>query len=92
MISASDITDPNWVGDIARSATGDWGDWGVVLQPGPATNTLGRSGFFLHGGKSPGSAGCIDIGGGMFGDTETDQVLEALKADADGTIPLEVVR
>ena len=30
------------------------------------TNTHGRSGFFLHGGRIPGSAGCIDVGSGEF--------------------------
>ena len=25
------------------------------------TNTYGRNGFSIHGGKSPGSAGCIDL-------------------------------
>jgi hypothetical protein len=28
----------------------------------PETQTHGRSGFFVHGGDTPGSAGCIDVG------------------------------
>lgn len=49
--------------------TGDWGSGRVHLRPisgtlkkGPCGNTKNRSGFFLHGGILPGSAGCIDIG------------------------------
>ena len=49
--------------------TGDWGSGRVHLIPVSSTikksscgNTKGRSGFFLHGGILPGSAGCIDIG------------------------------
>ena len=49
--------------------TGDWGSGRVHLHPvsgtlkkGPCGNTKKRSGFFLHGGILPGSAGCIDIG------------------------------
>jgi hypothetical protein len=38
--------------------------WGAVRAPLTAedgTNTFGRGGFFLHGGKYPGSQGCIDV-------------------------------
>ena len=42
-----------------------WGDWRVWLDPLPGTDTLGRSGFSIHGGAVPGSAGCIDLCGGM---------------------------
>ncbi len=44
-----------------------WSDWGnnrVTLTPAAGTDTKGRAGFFLHGGRSPGSAGCIDVGQG----------------------------
>lgn len=56
------------------------------------TNTLGRSGFFLHGGTIPGSAGCIDIGGGLLGSAETDRLLMGILADTDGKIPLTVIK
>lgn len=45
----------------------DWRDWGkyrVPMHPDGKTDTHGRSGFFLHGGKRPGSAGCVDVGCG----------------------------
>jgi len=47
-----------------RNLTGDWGNCRVVLHPFPSTNTYdrGREGFFLHGGVTPGSAGCLDSG------------------------------
>ena len=38
-----------------------WGSQRVFLNPGDGTNTYGRSGFSIHGGASPGSAGCIDL-------------------------------
>jgi len=41
---------------------GDWGDYRVRLYPNKETDSYGRTNFFLHGGKKPGSAGCIDIG------------------------------
>jgi RHS repeat-associated protein len=39
-----------------------WGRYRVPLEPDPTTNTHGRSGFYLHGGKTIGSMGCIDVG------------------------------
>lgn len=46
--------------------TDAWGDYSWPLFPYPATNTNDstgnpRSGFFVHGGLAPGSAGCIDL-------------------------------
>lgn len=38
-----------------------WGYQRVSIAPDPATNTYGRGGFFVHGGVTPGSAGCIDL-------------------------------
>ena len=45
----------------------DWGKYLVPLHPVDGTDTFGRSGFYLHGGILPGSAGCIDVGGGDSG-------------------------
>jgi hypothetical protein len=52
----------------------------------------GRDGFFLHGGRRFGSLGCIDVGGGKYGDARTNQLLLDLLADPDGIVPLAVVR
>ena len=39
---------------------GDWGDYNVPLEV--VKNNSTRSGFYLHGGFTKGSAGCIDAG------------------------------
>lgn len=38
-----------------------WGQHRVWLRPSAGTQTYGRSGFSIHGGDTPGSAGCIDL-------------------------------
>ena len=38
-----------------------WGSGKLRLFPDKSTNTKGRSNFTIHGGGSPGSAGCIKI-------------------------------
>ncbi|MBQ4070542.1 MAG: hypothetical protein IJD52_04200 [Alphaproteobacteria bacterium] len=38
-----------------------WGNSRVWLDPSKETNTYDRSGFSVHGGAEPGSAGCIDL-------------------------------
>lgn len=86
----NDLTNPGRIGDILRNFRGDWGDWRAPLTPSPGTQTFGRSGFFLHGGMFPGSAGCIDVGGGIFGNSQTDQLREDIMNDPDGQVPLVV--
>ena len=88
-IDTTQISDPNIFIDIARNMVrGDWGDWRVPIFADSGTNTHGRSGFFLHGGLFLGSAGCIDIGGGLFGDASTARLLRDLQADPDHLVPL----
>ncbi|MBF0135744.1 MAG: DUF2778 domain-containing protein [Magnetococcales bacterium] len=41
--------------------TGPWGRRRVWLKPAPGVETYNRSGFTIHGGSTPGSAGCIDL-------------------------------
>jgi len=38
-----------------------WGEYRTWLTPKNGTNTFDRSGFTIHGGTVPGSAGCIDL-------------------------------
>lgn len=38
-----------------------WGDYRWALKPKSGTKTHGRSSFYLHGGSTPGSIGCIDL-------------------------------
>jgi len=85
-----DFTDPGYVGDVLRNVRGDWGDWRVPVKAEPWNNANGRDGFFLHGGSLAGSAGCIDIGGGIHGDSTTDFVRDELRRDPDGIIEVNV--
>ncbi|MEZ5569926.1 MAG: DUF2778 domain-containing protein, partial [Halioglobus sp.] len=88
--NSSNLTDPNFIGDLARNLRGDWGDWRMPLLPNDGTNTFGRDGFFLHGGSGDGSAGCIDVGGGITGNSNTDRLRNDILNDPDGIIPLRV--
>ncbi len=87
-IRGKDLSDPNILGDIKRRFRGDWGDWRVRIYPSLGTQTYGRNNFFLHGGSSRGSAGCIDIGGGLSGN-ETTHLLRTLIV-AKENVSLEV--
>jgi RHS repeat-associated protein len=90
-INVAELSNPGVLGGIARTLrSGDWGDWRVPIHPRPRVNTYGRSGFFLHGGRWLGSAGCIDVGGGQNGNYWTDKLLRDLLADPDGIIPVIV--
>jgi hypothetical protein len=70
---------PQWL----RSWTGDWGNFRVNVTPMPGTETHGRSGFFVHGGDAPGSAGCIDVG-------DQDTVLFPQLRNLEGPVRLRV--
>jgi RHS repeat-associated protein len=77
--------DPSQIseGGFLRNLLGDWGKYRAPLTPDSSTNTYGRDGFFLHGGKKPGSAGCIDVGSG-------DKTLFPNLIGHDGPIPVTV--
>jgi hypothetical protein len=83
VMDPSKLTDPNYVKDVLRNLLGDWGDWRVELVPEDGTKTCNRKGFFMHGGRKPGSAGCIDIGGGLFGNEESDRLKNDILRDPD---------
>jgi len=89
-IDPNELTDPNTIDDMKRNFMGDWGDWRVPLVPDPETNTFGRDGFFLHGGMFRGSAGCIDVGGGLFGNDLTDRLRDDILNDPNGSVPVNV--
>jgi hypothetical protein len=42
-----------------------WGSHRITIHPFDTTHTFGRGGFFIHGGTTPGSAGCIDLTAGI---------------------------
>ena len=77
--------DPSQIseGGFLRNLLGDWGKYRLPLTPDSSTNTYGRDGFFLHGGKKPGSAGCIDVG-------SFDKTLFPNLMVHDGPIPVTV--
>jgi len=61
-LNPSEISHVTGLRYLARNLLhGDWGHYRVPLHPAPGTNTFGRDGFFLHGGRIWGSAGCIDV-------------------------------
>jgi len=74
----------------------NWGiisvvDWRAQIFPEFTTETYGRSGFYLHGGVFKGSAGCIGIGGGIFGNEITDRVLTDIMSDTNGSVELSTI-
>jgi len=62
-LNTRDISEVHGLRYIARRIRGgDYGNYRVPLVPAPETNTHGRDNFFIHGGDTPGSKGCIDVG------------------------------
>lgn len=64
--SLQKITPVGLVAGIANKGTWpgslySWGASRVWLEPSMQNDTKGRSGFTVHGGWVPGSAGCIDL-------------------------------
>jgi hypothetical protein len=95
-INTNDLSNPGFYGELKRmfgriphgEIFHDWGDWRVPIVPDKGNKTI-RNGFFLHGGFLPGSAGCIDIGGGL-GNASTDKLLFDLLSDPNHKVPLTV--
>ena len=44
-----------------RGSEASWGKYRLTIHPFTTTDTFGRGGFFIHGGKILGSAGCVDL-------------------------------
>jgi len=78
-----DLTNPNFIKDIARNIKGDWGDWRIPIHATGQTKVYGRNGFFMHGGTWDGSAGCIDVGGSVFGNETSDKVLKSITSSSE---------
>lgn len=92
VIRKEDLSDPGLLKGAYRNLRhGDWGDWRIRLYPkeGAEFDLYGRDNFFLHGGSLSGSAGCIDIGGGLLGDKNTDTVKTIIRMSREA-IPVEV--
>ena len=60
-ISSWDRFKGNFGGGTWPGLEKSWGEHRTWLTPSIMTNTFGRSGFTIHGGAVPGSAGCIDL-------------------------------
>ena len=82
-ILKGDLSNPGFIKDIARNTRGDWGDWRIPIHSVGQTKVYGRSGFFMHGGSWDGSAGCIDVGGGIFGNETSNRVLKSIKSSSE---------
>jgi hypothetical protein len=89
-LNVRDFSDPSSIWDLLRNQRADWGDWRVRLRRNADGRYPNREGFHLHGGARPGSAGCIDVGGGFFGNAATDRLNGDILADPGGIVPLEV--
>lgn len=59
-IDPGEVSETNWMREHLDRR--DWGNYRAPMHPDSKTNTHGRFDFFLHGGKKPGSAGCVDVG------------------------------
>ena len=70
-IQPSQLQENSWY--RLRNPRMAWGNYWITIHPYPSTQTYKRGGFFIHGGSTPGSAGCIDLTGQM------DRFVEALK-------------
>jgi len=54
--------DELWTNRWYKSGSVDaWGNYRITIHPFTTTDTFKRGGFFIHGGKVLGSAGCIDL-------------------------------
>ena len=92
----SELDDPGPIWDTIRNfasilggknSGGDWGDWRLRLYRAyPATTPGNRDQFFIHGGSRPGTGGCIDVGGGVYGNADTDYLKCLLQSDGDDTV------
>ncbi len=65
-----------------------WGNFAITIHPYLSTVTHYRGGFFIHGGSSPGSKGCIDLTTAM--DRFVEDLLLAVGDEPKCAIPLRV--
>lgn len=60
-----------------------WGRYRLWLKPDASTKTFGRDNFSIHGGWTPGSAGCIDLTSEMDDFADMMQALGQDEVDVD---------
>lgn len=71
-----------------RNPRAGWGNYWITIHPYPSTETYKRGGFFIHGGSTPGSAGCIDLSINM--NRFVEALADELKEKGICYIPLTV--
>jgi len=65
-----------------------WGDCRIKINTPPELKAqTGRSEFFIHGGKEPGSLGCIDL---LNREKEFCEFIEKYRGEDQTEVPLEV--
>jgi hypothetical protein len=62
-----------------------WGRYRITIHQRPTTDCFGRGGFFIHGGTTFGSAGCVDLAKGM--DLFVDKLGEFYKRTTECVTP-----
>lgn len=87
-IQPSELWENNWIKSVIRTPRSAWGNFRIAIHPYPRTETHQRGGFFIHGGATPGSAGCIDLTSNM--DAFVKQLKEELQGHPECFIPLTV--
>lgn len=87
-IQPSELWQNNWLKSVIRTPRSAWGNFRIAIHPYPRTLTHQRGGFFIHGGATPGSAGCIDLTNNM--DAFVEQLKEELKGHLECFISLTV--
>lgn len=75
-----ELSDRPFLWDLARTLVyrTDFGDWRIPLHRSVGGGA--RDGFFIHCGRFRGSAGCIDVGGGLIGSEKTDWLKQILQS------------
>ncbi len=84
-ITPHELWENAWYKQGSRDA---WGNYRIAIHPYPAAKTYGRGGFFIHGGKFFGSAGCIDLASNM--NKFIEDLHKALPGGKNCYIPLSV--
>ena len=62
-INPNELWERTWTRRLLLSESHEeaWGNFRITIHPFTTTVTHTRGGFFIHGGSTPGSAGCIDL-------------------------------
>jgi len=81
-ISPKELVTNSWAHPLMF--TGPWGHFRIIIHPYADTDTFGRGGMFIHGGDSPGSAGCVDLWSAM------DDFVNDLKAEVGGNSDCQI--